>query len=222
MSDCGFILLLQATDLQFMSDNLKLDLTHNKIEHIFLKDAEFIANSQKTPRDVIITMENNPVICDCFLYDFLRYIEGRLHPYVQNFFHIIPGNLSCRSPKWLEDIKITDLRSKTLKCMIKDANLDIPCPQECDCILRPEDKAFEIDCSNKNLTQLPSDVKDPGEPFKLGLDFSGNMLKKMPNLTELKLQSAKLINLSNNNISEVFLNGLPDAVQVCKFTLLCP
>ncbi|XP_032689997.1 protein toll isoform X2 [Odontomachus brunneus] len=209
------ISILKATDLQFISNNLRLDLTDNNIEHILLKHAELIAMSQKVPRDVIIKIENNPLICDCFLYEFLRYIEGRMHPYVQNFFHIIPGNLTCHGPKWLENIKVTDLRSKTLKCMIKDVN-HIPCPRECDCILRPEDKAFQINCSGKNLTQLPSDVKDPGRPFKLGLDFSNNVLKKMPNLIELKLQSAKLINLSHNNISEIFLDGLPDAVQVLE------
>lgn len=201
-----------------MSNNLKLDLSHNKIEHILLQEAELISNSQVIPRDVIIRVNNNPIICDCFLYDFLRYIEGRMHSSVQNFFHIIPDNLSCHSPEWLKDINVTDLQSKTLKCTTKGFN--IPCPQECNCILRPEDKAFTINCSNKNLTQLPSDIKDPGKPFKLGLDFSNNRLKKMPNLAGLKLQSAKLINLSHNNISEVFLNGLPDEVEVRKFVFV--
>lgn len=142
-----------------------------------------------------------------------------MHPYVQNFFHIIPGDLSCRGPKWLEDVKVTNLHSKTLQCMIKDSNLNISCPKECNCIVRPEDKAFKIDCSNKNFSNVPSDITDPGKPFRLELDFSENTLKKMPNLAELNLRSAKLLNLSQNNISEVFLDGLPDAVEVRKFDL---
>lgn len=209
----------QATDLQFMSNKLKIDLTHNKIEHILLREAELVASSQKTPRDVIILVGNNPIICDCSIYDFLRYIEGRMHPYVQNFFHIIPEYLSCRGPKWLENVQVTDLHSKTLKCMTKEANYNIPCPQECECILRPEDKDLKIDCSARNFTHVPNDVKDPGEPFKLGLDFSENMLKKMPNLAKLNLQSAKLLNLSNNNISDVSMDGLPEGVKVREFVI---
>ncbi|EFN86808.1 protein toll [Harpegnathos saltator] len=204
---------LSATDLQFMSNKLNVDLTHNKIEHIFLKEVELLASSQDVPRDVIISVENNPIKCDCILYDFLRYIEGRMHPYAQNFFHIKPGDLKCHSPKWLEDVKVTNLRSRTLKCNVKDTNLKLPCSQECECILRPDDRSFKIDCSHKNMTHMPSDIKDPGQPFRLGLNFSSNMLTKMPNLMELKLESTKLVDLSNNNISEIFLDGLPDAVE---------
>ncbi|XP_014472682.1 PREDICTED: protein toll [Dinoponera quadriceps] len=213
------ISILSNNDLQFLSRKLKVDLTYNKIERIFINENEVmsIASSQTWPRDVIISVQNNPVICDCLMYSFLRYNEGRMHPYVQNYFHIFPGDLSCRSPKWVENMKVMDLRSKTLQCIINDANhFNISCPEECICILRPEDKALRIDCSSKNLTDVPSDVKDPGDKYKLGLDFSGNMIKKMPNLAELNLQSARLLDLSHNNISEIFRDGLPNVVQVLE------
>jgi protein toll len=203
----------QSVDLQFLSNNIKVDLTHNKIRHISLHDAEDIASLQKFSRDVIILVDNNPLNCDCDLYDFLRYIEGRMHPKVQEYFHIIPQNLTCQSPESLKNVRVTDLRSKSLTCTMNQGP-NITCPEECDCSFKPVDQTFIFDCSHRKLTQVSNNIKQPGYPWDLKLNFSGNRLTRMPDLKKLELHFVKELILSHNNISEIFLDELSSTLKV--------
>lgn len=159
------------------------------------------------------------MVCSCGLYDFLRYVEGRMHPNVQNYFHIIPGNLTCHEPAWLRNVNVTSLKSKTLTCMARDTNLNITCPEQCDCIVRPEDKAFIGDCSRKNLIHVPN-LSDPGNSMRVELNFSGNMLTRMPDLKGMGLESVRKLDLSHNNISEISLNGLSNTIQVREIYII--
>jgi len=199
-----------------VSNNIKVDLSHNKIEHIFLRDAERFVSYQDDAHDTIILVNDNPLHCGCGLYDFLRYIEGRMHPKVQNYFHIIPGNLTCQSPKELENVRVTDLKSKLLTCIVKESNM---CLENCDCLVRPEDSTFIFDCSHKNLTNMPSDIKRPNGSFQFELNFSGNWLTRMPDLKAIELESVKKLILSHNNITEISLDGLSSTIQVRKYTI---
>lgn len=199
-----------------MSNNIIVDLTHNKIQHIFLNNIEEFASAQRTARDVIILVERNPLICDCNIYDLLRYIEGRMHPYVRNYFRIILRNSTCWSPEELKNMIVTDLKSKSLTCVAKDTNLNVTCPEKCVCTFRPDDRSFIVDCSYRNLTSLPSNITEPDGAMQVELYFSGNMLRQMPNLKQLELQSVRKLDLSHNNISEIFLDGLSITIQVRK------
>lgn len=201
-----------------------MDLTYNKIQHIFLHNAEQIAQPQQGLHDAIILVGNNPLSCDCELYDFLRYIEGRMHSNVQNYFHIIPENLTCQSPEDLKNVPVTNLKSKSLMCTVNDTNLNTSCPEICDCFVKPEGNVFIFDCSHKNLTSVPSDIKSPGEVFssssvwQLELNFTNNRFTRMPDLKNLKqIESVKKLFLSHNNISDIFLDDLPKNIQVSKF-----
>lgn len=194
-----------------------MDLTHNNIQRISLHDAEDLADNQETPRNVIILVDNNPIKCNCDLYDFLRYIEGRMHPKVQQYFHIIPRNLTCHSPQWLKGVRVTDLKSKSLTCrMNEDPN--ITCPEMCECFFRPVDQTFIFDFSHRKLSQVPS-IREPGpgHSWNLELNLTDNRLTQMPNLKNLGLNSVRKLGLSRNNISEIFLDALSTTLEVCKF-----
>ncbi|XP_033296899.1 protein toll [Bombus bifarius] len=208
---------ISAENLQFLSNDIKVNLTHNRIKYIYLSTAERLAKFQTNPRNVIIYVENNPIVCDCDLYDFLRYMDGRMHPYVQNFFHIIPGHLKCQSPDWLADIEIVNLKSKKLKCQVSD-----PCPDECKCWLKRDSKAFLIDCSHQNLTRVPhltNITTLPSEVFqKLELNLTGNKLTRMSPVAKIgssNMQISKLL-LSNNNIDDISVDELPLNIEVLE------
>ncbi|XP_011863303.1 PREDICTED: protein toll-like [Vollenhovia emeryi] len=206
---------IATEDVQFTSDKIKVDLTHNKIKHILLHNAESNV-FQGYARDVIILVQDNPILCDCDLYDFLRYKEGRMHPKVQNYFHIIPGNLTCESPDDEKDVRVTDLRSESLTCVVPDSNV---CSEKCDCLIRPEDRAFILNCSNRNLISVPSDIKIPDKykiPFQFELNFSGNRLTRMPDLKAMELGPVRKLMLSHNAISEISLDGLSSTLQVLE------
>ncbi|XP_011643169.1 protein toll [Pogonomyrmex barbatus] len=209
------ISIITTEDMQFISNNIKVDLTHNKIQHILLRDAEEIASYQAARHDAIILVEDNPLHCDCNLYDFLRYIEGRMHPKVQNYFHIIPGHLTCQTPENLKNVRVKDLRSELLTCLIMDPDV---CPENCNCFLRPEDKTFIYDFSHKKLTSvnLPSNIKKLDNSLQVELNFSDNQLTQMPNLKTLGFESVKKLILSHNNISEISLDGLSNTLQVLE------
>lgn len=208
---------MQSEDLQFLSTDIKVDLTFNKIQHIFLHNAEQLAKVQQNFHDAIIFVGNNPISCDCELYDFLRYIEGRMHSNVQSYFHIIPENLTCQSPEDLKNVSVTNLKSKSLMCTVNDTNLDSSCPEICDCFVKPEGNVFIFNCSHKNLTSVPSDIKSPGDVWQLELNFANNQFTRMPDLKNLKRESIKKLLLSHNNISEIFLDELPKTIQVSQF-----
>ncbi|XP_053979405.1 protein toll-like [Hylaeus volcanicus] len=203
---------ISTLDLQFISKNIKVDLTHNNIRHINLKDAETIAGYQSSQRDVIILIEDNPIVCDCDLYDFLRYLNGEMHPNVQNYFHIIPGDLKCKSPEWIESITMTDLKLQSFKCQVVE-----PCPKHCTCWKKPYDKTFLIDCSYKNLTSVPRNIRTLPS-YQVELNMTGNKLNKMLPLTDIGLTNvsvSKLL-LSNTGISNITLDELPSSIEVLE------
>ncbi|KZC03990.1 Protein toll [Dufourea novaeangliae] len=203
---------ISTEDLQFISNNIEVDLRHNNISHIYLNNAENVASLQTLPRDVIILVENNPIACDCDLYDFLRYLEGKMHPYVQNYFHIKPGSLSCQSPEWITNILVSDLKSKSLKCEILHH-----CPTSCTCWVKPHDRSFLIDCSYKNLISVPHNIQIPPH-YKLELNLTGNKLTKLMPLADIGLNNVSIskLYLSDTNISSVSLDALPLAIEVLE------
>ncbi|XP_076173538.1 toll like receptor isoform X1 [Ptiloglossa arizonensis] len=203
---------ISTEDLQFISNNIKVDLTHNNIQHIYLNTAEKVASFQTLPRDVIILVEGNPIACDCDMYDFLRYLEGRMHPNVQNYFHIIPGNLTCQSPGWVQNIIVADIKSKSLKCEVLD-----PCPKQCTCWGKPHDRIFSIDCSYKNLSSIPNNIMSLPY-YQLELNLTGNKLKRILSLADsglINVPVTKLL-LSDTNISNISLNELPSSIEVLE------
>jgi len=202
--------------VQFVSFNIEVDLSHNKIEDIFLRDAKRFVSYQDDAHDTIILVNDNPLHCGCGLYDFLRYIEDRMHPKVQNYFRIIPGNLTCQNPKELENVRVTGLKFKLLTCIVKKSDM---CREKNDYLVRPEDNTFIFDYSHKNLTQVPSVIKRPNGPFQFELNLSGNQLTRMPDLKAIELESVKKLNLSHNNITEISLDGLSSTIQVRKYTI---
>ncbi|XP_014613497.1 PREDICTED: protein toll [Polistes canadensis] len=214
------ISVISMDDLQFVSNNIKVNLTNNKIKYILL--AESIRIYQETPRDVIIYVEHNPLICDCNLYNFLRYLEGRMHPKVQNYFHIIPGNLTCLESNGTSEIEISKLSSKTLKCAETEyLQIKSKCPTGCTCRIQPEDKARLIDCSNKNLSQLLIDTtgisdKKPVDGYHIKLNISGNNFTEIPSTELLGSEYVTDFILSNNNITRITLDKLPKNLEVLE------
>ncbi|XP_076766748.1 toll like receptor [Xylocopa sonorina] len=199
---------IETPDLQFFSNTIEVDLRHNQIEFIDLQLAEGIAISRHEGRNVIILIDNNPIVCDCNLYNFLRYLDGDMNSNVRGYFNIIPGNMTCQSPEWIQGIKVTNLTFRSLKCEVLDG-----CPEKCSCWRKPYDKAFLVDCSHRNLTSVPRSIKClPGYHFELNL--SNNKLTRFE-IDSKNKQISKLL-LSNNNIYDISVNELPLNMKVLE------
>ena len=172
-----------------------------------------------------ILLEQNPLICDCKVYDLLRYLEDRLEPEARSMFEIIPGNLTCADPPEVSGTAVRQISSLKLQCLLPQLT---DCPHRCTCLERPADSAFIVDCSGLNLSQSPATLPDP-----LKLDRSVLWLRKLKlNHTELWLKRNSIVTLpaitapgynrvtrlylSHNNISTLEAEQVPPHLQVSR------
>lgn len=191
-----------------MADDINVDFTYNEITKIRLQDAELLSGSQTSRRNVIIDIENNPILCDCELYDLLRYREGRMHPSVQNLFYLKMDNLKCSGPTIMEDITVIQLKSKTLQCeVINTITRNSSCPIHCNCMIRPEDRGYLIDCSHKSFTQAPISIESPAG-FHVELNLTGNLIATMPPMTRPGYDQITSLLLADNKINQIPLDAL--------------
>lgn len=71
-----------------------------------LSKLEDMATNQTTARKVVVDIDDNPMRCDCEVYDLVRYFNGDMHPHAQNYVHLRPGNLSCESPVYMRGSQV--------------------------------------------------------------------------------------------------------------------
>ncbi|XP_058801642.1 protein toll-like [Phymastichus coffea] len=198
---------LQTEDLQFVSNSVSVDLRHNNISRVVLSRLELMAMNQTTTRDVIVDIADNPIRCDCEVYELLRYLNGDMHPNVQNYVHLRPANLTCDSPDYMLGAQVFDLKAKTLKCLVESeqprpGDPCSPSNHACNCWLRPEDKALLLDCAARNLTRPPEWI-DAQNVAKVELDLRMNKLKEPPSMYKKGYEKVTSLNLARNNISFV-------------------
>ncbi|XP_012276337.1 protein toll [Orussus abietinus] len=207
---------ITTADVQFVSENIKVDLRYNNISHVILTQTETLAEAQNrtTPRNVVIKIEENPLACDCFLYDFLRYLDGELRN-AQALFSIDPGNLTCKSPRWLEGMPLKRLHWHTLKCAVKGPEFGGYCPKGCECWIRPYRTRYLVDCSFVNLRQPPERIGPP-KNYNIELNLTGNFLKETPSMDLPGYEQVAVLSLSHNNISRIPLETLPTTLEVLE------
>lgn len=208
----------QHEDLQFLSEDLYVDLTHNNISHIFMDRVESWAVERTYSRNVIISVENNPIECDCDLYDLLRYFENRLHPNVKNAFRLEIGQTRCETPKELRNVPVVDLKSKILKCDADTAIFKGNCPESCKCYIRPENKACLIDCANQGLVEAPRKIECP-QNRTIELNLSGNSLTSVPNLNQPGYDRVTVLSLEHNSISKISIDILSSTLKVFIYNI---
>lgn len=196
-----------------MSEDLYVDLTHNNISHIYMDGVESWAVERTYSRNLIVTVENNPIECDCNIYDLLRYFENRLHPNVKNAFRLITGQTRCKAPEEMQNVAIIDLKSKTLKCNTNTSEFKNHCPDRCTCYVRPENEACLINCVNKGLVEAPRKIECLYD-HSIELNLSGNSLTVMPNLNQRGYDKVTVLSLEHNNISEISIDALSSTLKV--------
>ena len=165
---------------------------------------------------VTISIENNPIRCDCRLSDFLRYLEGRLHPEVENKLRLLIGNTECHGPSDFRQILITDLRLKTFKCNVNERDFGVECPDKCNCYMYPENNTFTVDCGYKDLMEAPRKLDYPPNLRidHIELNLTGNYLTKMPDLRQNGYNNVTILALDHNNISSITVDGLSTKLNV--------
>jgi len=222
-------ILLQPEDIHFLSSDITVDLTYNNISVIDLRYLELLAlgqtHDQPLPNRRIL-LDQNPLVCDCKVYDLLRYLDGRIEPEARSLFEIIPGNLSCAGPPEMRGIAVKQFSSLKIQCSLPRLR---DCPRPCACYERPADSALIVNCSSLNLSQSPASLPDPVKfhlsvfsPHKLKLNqtelwLRGNRIVTLPPTTAPGYDRVTRLYLSHNNISMLEAEQVPPHLQVSGY-----
>lgn len=157
----------------------------------------------------MVKLDDNPIQCDCFSYNFLKYTNSP----VSKFITIEADNLKCNSSN---DLLVKNVNLKTVTCPLEEFFFP-RCSDVCNCHYRPWDSSIIVDCENRNLTRVPK-ITLPNN--FLGVDINvkeveinlkRNFLISGPNVTSGYENATKLL-LSFNNISE--MNWIPPKLKV--------
>lgn len=197
--------LLQTEDLQFVSDKVQVNLTHNEISSIDLSRLEFISAQQMSSRNVRVDLNSNPIQCDCDLYSLLRYTNEEMSQQALAFITLLMDQLVCDGPDKMKDTRLLSLKTADYNCALVDDDSSDPCAPDgmCECWLRPSDRTLILDCTARNLTEAPTNIIS-GNADRVEVDLSGNSLRMAPSLMDNGYEKVRLIDLSGNQIE--FIN----------------
>ena len=166
---------------------MKIYLNHNKIKHFKIDDFVHLATIgeiyTKYEANLLLIVNNNPVICDCNAIDLVRFVKKEIQPrHLYSVIDFITNNFTCQEPKQLYNRLVSNLTTSELVC-----NNKTDCPEGCKCDQRSVDNTLVFNCSFPNSQQFPS----------------------LPNYTHLNLTKTEL-HVANNRIQSTQLTNIPD------------
>lgn len=208
---------ISSEDFLFISSKLNVNLTNNEINEIDLKLMATIAlyQSDYVDRDIQIYLANNPINCNCMLLHFNKLIRNELSENTNKLVKIIPGNLKCAEPENLIGRRVFDVQPKELLCSFDSPqSSEKICPKNCVCMVRPEDRALLIDCSNAGLTKVPNLPNSMIIQFDFTLlNISNNQIKELPIISSESFGNVREIYAQNNNITKISIENIPDKLK---------
>ncbi|KAI4501062.1 hypothetical protein M0802_003865 [Mischocyttarus mexicanus] len=203
----------------FPSNKTLVDLRYNKIYYILMNGTEVSAMYHLKKRDVVILIDHNQMLCDCYIYDLIRYFNDEMPKNVKNFIEINPEELTCKSLDGTISQKIQEINSTTYICPeYQYFKVDNYCQIGCTCSVRPKDKTRILDCSYKNMSQFvidPTRVNDLGR-YPIILNFTGNAFTKIPSVENLYPIKVTGLLISNNHITEILIDQLPKSLTILE------
>ncbi|XP_057337981.1 protein toll-like [Microplitis mediator] len=192
----NYVNSLKTADLQFVSRDVYLDLSFNKIEQIYFGEVEI--SDEDHPKYLIVDIEYNPLICDCNMYSTLQFLDNKM-PFATVLFELAIDKLKCNG-------KVSP--PKTYACEFQEILLDDEigmCPENCSCKVRPADQRFLVDCSYRELTEAPS-VINWFLSADIEVNLTGNHLTRIPFKNQTGYDQVTVLSLSHNKISEIPIN----------------
>ena len=206
-------------DLNFQSHELKVDLSHNNLQHLSysLAHKHVTTNHARHVSDVIININNNPFKCDCRNVDLAMHLRNKLAmSAVTSWFSFRPG-VTCANGQLLSSKPID-----SMKCTFPSDFIQQNCSDPCTCTIIPyqsEDNLeseMTVNCSEKGIPKsLPHLEKTTGQ---IVLDLSHNGLKNLEGVKEIRdYQNITKLVLSYNNLTEIRGQQLPPHLNALFF-----
>lgn len=204
---------LDLNNVLSVSRQMIVDLSYNLIDTVFFPK---IINTTNYPQTTLM-LNANPINCTCRNYNLWMYFGKNLNnvevsPLINDIRHVLRINAdsfpSCSEPKHLEGRSLMQLEPQELICF--DSEHCSKDPLECQCFERPYDKSFVVDCSHRDLTNIP-DLKYLNSTFvrrfkNVELHLENNYIRQTED--RLGFEAVTKLYLDHNKLND--LKYLPD------------
>lgn len=213
--DLRYFFIFQNT--QFLSPNVTVDLTHNRISTVSLTPAAYFG---ERPYGNTILLAGNPIHCDCRLYPLLVSLHSPRKP-SEPIINL--GNTRCAQPSMLANLPVRNLSASNVTCPL-DPN---DCPQNCSCQFRPSTRLIEMTCPY--LPKIPSLETYPAEGIDLRLKNTIKSLDLLPeSVVSLELDGIGLVHVPDYgastlrvlDLSRNALSSIPNELLQKNLTLV--
>lgn len=210
--------MFQAEDLNFISiTDTFIDLSYNCISEIDVFDYETIYQYSLETKNVRgpirhFIIANNSITFGCKVYSLIMFGRHKLAAEVRLTWETNNGDRQLKT-----DIPIT-----FFTCLLK-REYSPDCPEECNCLFRPLDKALIVDCHNRSLNSVPKVLPDMSLFTYVELILSENNIQAVKPLSGTGYCKVIKYILSDNIISEIDLATFSKKLKVCsiyKITVL--
>ncbi|XP_072943289.1 uncharacterized protein [Epargyreus clarus] len=201
---------LSDFDLNFNSNAL-VDLESNNISQLSLS-SDSLHNVDVISARATFRLADNPFVCDCNLYNFVRALE--IPEFARRF--LIEGAY-CAAPVELAARRLRGVAAAALACALRPP----ACPARCACATRPAAARLELACHTPpalpplaplrvaavqlRLRTVPADLADLPPEVRL-VDLSGLGLTVAP--VASRRVDDLTVDLSNNNLTTAPLSLL--------------
>ncbi|XP_065074910.1 protein toll-like [Ochlerotatus camptorhynchus] len=214
---------LSYLSLQFVSQDVRVNLTHNRISEIDLKDMEPIITSQRLQQDdskIYVYVNDNPLNCNCVIFSFVQYLLNELDKVVYRRIQFVADELRCSEPQDLLDVNVSKLQTKDLLCQLDQPGTEIKrCPANCSCNVRPLDRGVIVNCTRQGLTEIPP----LPQPTMFGYNFielhvEDNNITELPTANLTGYGKVAELYARNNAIAELLPENLPSSLRILDLT----
>ncbi|KAM7364493.1 protein toll-like isoform 3-T4 [Cochliomyia hominivorax] len=191
-------------------NNLELNLKHNQITSVYIHN-ETLGLRDFQKQLLKIDLNRNPIKCDCNLLSFVQFLKDPSKNFnLKENIHFLLKDLTCMEPVNLRGNYVKDLEAEILVCEYKEQ-----CPVECSCILRSYDEMLMIDCSKRNLMNVPDLHGIKNDTFKgIELNIQGNRLTTLPSNQVAGYAHVTRLIVANNYLAQLQKHQLPGNLTV--------
>nr|ABO38434.1 Toll receptor [Penaeus monodon] len=207
----NLISYLDFPSIHFISDGVKLNLKNNLIKAISLRQLKFWPIKEKI-KNVTLSLEGNPLVCNCLLYIFAKIVQEKSELLSKSSFQVLiddADKVTCIS---LENRKmhVKTLDFKMLTCELEQ------CLDNCTCSWRPHDEMFIVDCSFKDMKEIPMPSKDIYnlKNYSVTLNLMNNSIANFDGLDHPFYTKLANLTIPYNKISHINESDLPDNLKV--------
>nr|UOF73992.1 protein toll [Prodiamesa olivacea] len=210
------ISMLTLTDLQYSTSNstiFNIDLSYNQIEEINFNNKDLMISH------ITVNVNHNPLDCNCNILNFVKFLKSKQQMDQTSSLNVLVGDLKCAQPEAMIDLSVKSLEPLDLLCPLDNegSQAEKRCPDDCSCMVRPEDHALLLSCNSNILLDMARfPVASAVNLNHTELRFEGTNLTELPIIQSPGYSEVTKIYASNNQLTELSPENIPPRLEVIE------